>query len=161
MSKSIDAYEDTFWIIEGLTKAIAGVLAYKFRNNINEYVCGIIGSSLAVFGFIFVAIAEYYVPELLLVGVIMIAMARGIWWVMAPLIAFDDAGQFSFGALFGTILTFNFWGMFIYAIIWSLVWDYVEKRLFAMCIISIASCGLSILSAAFSLSLDEKKDDAF
>ena len=148
-------------MVEGATKILTGILAYKFRNNINEYVWGIIGSSIAILGFIFWAIAEYNYPGLLFIGVIMISSAKGVWWVMAPLIAFDDAGQFSFGALFGTILTFNFWGIFIYGIVWSVVWDHVENRLLAMYIISALSCGLSILSSAFSLSIDEKKERAF
>jgi len=38
MSKSIETYNNTFWMVEGATKILTGILAYKFRNNINEYV---------------------------------------------------------------------------------------------------------------------------
>jgi hypothetical protein len=102
-------FQNLFLLSEALGAIICGLLGFFLKFGANQFLFGTIGAVMAIAGFVSTLIFKILYFETILVGV-----ANGIWWVMGPIIAYEFFGPISFDGVWGTILTVNFWGMFIF-----------------------------------------------
>ena len=102
-----------------------------------------IGSAIATFGFLLCAVDDTSEFDFLKLGVLLISIALGIWWVTAPMILIQNAGSNSFGPLWGIVVTSNFIGILLFSTLFSIVWDAITKPLVIYYMLALMSCSVS------------------
>lgn len=111
-------FENVFLLSETLGAILCGLFGFFFKFKCNKFLLGTIGGVMAVLGFVSILIFKC-----LFLPTILIGAANGVWWVMAPIIAYSLFGPKPFDAVWGSILTVNFWGMFLFGLIFQLFWE--------------------------------------
>ena len=79
---------------------------------------------MAILGYFSIIFLSWFHVETILIG-----LSNGIWWVLAPLIVYQFFGPKPFAGVWGSILTLNFWGMFILGLVFTLFWENHENPL--------------------------------
>lgn len=153
---NLNTYYSTTMLCQFLGAFVMGLIAYFLRNKVNEYIVGIVGCVLAIIGFLLCLFAKLFEPSLMFYGAIVVSVALGIWWIMPPLIAYDDAGPKPFGVLFAFILLANWWGMSAFGFMFKILWESVTNPYIYIMVINIIGCVGGIVGCVAALFMDEK-----
>jgi hypothetical protein len=125
--------ENAFLLSQTLGAILCGIFGFFFKFRCNKFLLGTIGAGMAILGFISILFLNC-----LFIPTILIGTANGVWWVMAPIIAYGLFGPKPFDAIWGSILTVNFWGMFAFGLIFQLFWesrnDYLTWSIAIFCV---------------------------
>lgn len=147
-STLVETYVNLSWLCDVFARLVGGLLACFLRESVNEYIFGIVGTILGLFGFILCAF------NLLYFGTMFVSLALGLWWVIPALILMDEGGPKSIGGLWGTILSFNFYGIFVFSFIFELMWENIAKPLTPIYITFMISCALATGAIYYSYNKD-------
>lgn len=107
-------YSSLFLLWQSLGALVWGLLGLYA----NQFLFGTIGAIMAITGYFWIIFLSWFFLE-----TILIAFSNGIWWVLAPLIVYRFFGSKPFAGVWGTILTINFWGMFLLGLVFTLYWE--------------------------------------
>ena len=147
---STDSIYNTYMLSEALGALICGLLAFFFRFDVNQFFFGIVGATLSILGYL---ICEFF--DSLYVSSVFIAGSSGIWWVIAPILAYDYFGPKSFAGVWGSIFTANFFGMVAANAIFNAFWTGKDGALYAIIIIYFFASSIAVAIAAFVLKREQ------
>lgn len=147
-----ETFYDLYVLSQNLGALICGLLGYFFRFEYNRFIFGTVGAGFAIFAFVINLFFNQLQLETICIGI-----AAGFWWMIAPLIVYEFFGPKPFAGVWGSILTVNFWGMFICGMIFSLFWNETTHGLwycfFVYCVFSI----IAIVTLGYVLSKEKKR----
>lgn len=148
-------YEETYinvsWLSDVSARLIGGLIAFFFRNKINEYVFALLGTGFGFVGFLICALGSLYF------GTLFVSIAMGLWWVMPALIVMDDGGVSAFAGIWGTVLTANFWGLLFYGLLTAGFWSWFASPLLPIYIFYMVSCVIAGGITFWAYFMDTKK----
>lgn len=118
-----ESYINLQWLCDVLARLIGGLLIFFLRDSVDKYVFGLFGVVCVILGYLLT------IFTFLWFGVFFIGLGAGIWMVLPPFIIMMDAGPGAISGLWGTILTANFWGIVIFGMVFTFVWNSVSSPL--------------------------------
>jgi hypothetical protein len=115
----IDSADKMFWLNDGVSRIIAGVLAYFMVNTINTYLTLIIFSVFTFLGhaFVFSVLTLNLGGFFFMSSSFLISLGSGGFWVLVASIIIDDGGIKNFGLNWGNAVFFNLLGILFYTLL--------------------------------------------
>lgn len=99
------------------------MLIYATMDTIEMHTFLLIGGVLSMVGFVLSWFSYMYF------GTMALGMAYGLWWITPALVLMDEVGSKSFAAMWGTMLTAIFWGIFFIGLVYEVIWVQTGKDL--------------------------------
>jgi len=149
-------YHADLVLTQVLAAIISGLISYFLRKSVNEYIIGILGALIGGIGFLLCILANSFEPRLFCIAVFMVAIASGIWWVMAALIVYDDAGPGPFCVLLSMVYLAAYWGMTTFGFIFESLTHNLDDPFIGIFVTFIVGSVAAIVACVVALSMDEK-----
>jgi len=142
---------NTFYSLYLLSQSLGALICGLLSSYSNQFLFGTIGAIMAILGYFTIIFLSWFHIETILIGT-----ANGIWWVLAPLIVYQFFGPKPFAGVWGSILTVNFWGMFVLGLIFTLFWEnHVNPLQWSLGIFSVA-CLFAIIILSYIMQGNSK-----
>ncbi|CAI2363804.1 unnamed protein product [Moneuplotes crassus] len=103
-----------FWVSDVIARFLGGILAALFSIFINRYILAGLISFCGMIGFIFALLSQPVGATFFYISAFVIGGSVGAFWVIVPLIIYQEKGVRNFEILWGIVITINVLGVLVF-----------------------------------------------